>query len=88
MPRSQTRNMYAVSFGLIMRRLRLERGLTILRISQLTGMNPKYLGTVESGGNVPSVDTLIRISNALGVPPPEVLREMIESHAAVAGRKT
>jgi transcriptional regulator with XRE-family HTH domain len=49
-------------------------------------MNPKHLGTIESGGNVPTVDTLIRISTALSADPPEVLRELIESHAAVMGR--
>ena len=90
MPRARRRNLDAVCFGLIFRRLRTERGLTIQSVATATGMNPKYIGTMESGGNVPSIDSLVRLSNALGVDPPEVLREMLETRKTltVKGKKS
>lgn len=78
MPKAKARNNDAVSFGLIMQRLRVQRGWTLQELANATGMNSRYLGTMERGGNVPSIDTLILLSDVYGVDPPEVLREMIE----------
>ena len=78
MPESKARNDDAVSFGLIMQRLRNERGWSLQQLGQASGMNPRYLSTMERGGNVPSISTLILLSTIFGVDPPEVLREMIE----------
>lgn len=78
MPKARARNNDAVSFGLIMQRLRTQRGWTLKQLSEASGMNSRYLGTMERGGNVPSIDTLIHLSNTYGVDPLEVLREMIE----------
>jgi len=78
MPESRARNNDAIGFGLIMQRLRNERGWTLQQLAKATGMNSRYLGTMERGGNVPSISTLILLSNVYGVDPPEVLREMIE----------
>ena len=87
MPKSRTRNWDAVRLGLILRRLRMARGWTILRVAEAAGMNPKYVGTIEAGGNIPSIESLIRLSHVLGADPPEVLREMIQSRATPAVRR-
>lgn len=78
MPKAKARNNDAISFGLIMQRLRAQRGWTLQELAKVSGMNSRYLGTMERGGNVPSISTLILLSNVYGVDPPEVLREMIE----------
>jgi len=87
MPESRARNNDAVSFGLILQRLRNERGWTLQQLAKATGMNSRYLGTMERGGNVPSISTLILLSNVYGVYPPEVLREMIEYRKTFTVRK-
>lgn len=86
MPKSRTRNSDAVFFGLIIRRLRTERGRTIQSVAKAAGMNPRHLGTLESGGNIPSISTLLRLSAALAVDPPEVLREMLELRATFTAK--
>ena len=88
MPQSRSRNNDATCFGLILQRLRRQRGWTIQYLSQVTGMNDRYLGMMEHGHNVPSISTLILLSNTLGVDPPEVLREMIEFRKKYAVKKT
>jgi transcriptional regulator with XRE-family HTH domain len=87
MPESRARNNDAISFGLIMQRLRNERGWTLQQLAKATGMNSRYLGTMERGGNVPSISTLILLSNVYGVDPPEMLREMIEFRKTFTLRK-
>jgi len=87
MPESRARNNDAIGFGLIMQRLRNERGWTLQELAKATGMNSRYLGTMERGGNVPSISTLILLSNVYGVDPPEVLREMIEFRKTFTLRK-
>jgi transcriptional regulator with XRE-family HTH domain len=86
MPEARARNDDAICFGLIMRRLRSERGWTLQQLSKASGMNSRYLGTIERGGNVPSISTLILLSNVYGVDPPEVLREMIEFRRTLTPR--
>ena len=87
MPKAQGHNNDAISFGLIMQRLRAERGWTLQQLAKASGMNSRYLGTMERGGNVPSIETLILLSNVYGVDPPEVLREMIEFRQTLTLRK-
>lgn len=87
MPKARGHNTDAVSFGLIMQRLRAQRGWTLQQLAKATGMNSRYLGTMERGGNVPSISTLILLSNVYGVDPPEVLREMIEFRQTLKLRK-
>src|SRR3954451_1336133 len=67
MPKLTSTNHDAVRFGVILRRLRIARGWTILVAAQRCGMNPNYLGALEKGGNMPSVDTLLEIGDVYGV---------------------
>ncbi|EMF0134364.1 helix-turn-helix transcriptional regulator, partial [Enterococcus hirae] len=53
--------------GSIMREKRLELGLKKSDISMKTGISSRYYGSIENGKNSPSLDTLNRISKALGV---------------------
>ena len=66
------------------RRRRGERGLTLARVAELTGLNIGYLSQVENDKASPSLETLAAIAGALDVPiawflldtssPPRVVR--------------
>ena len=72
----------AVRFGGILRRLRRMRGWTILVAAQRCGMNPNYLGSLEKGGNMPSVDTLLEMADVYGVNASDIVREVEEARRA------
>ena len=75
-PRLPTVNRDAVRFGAILRRLRLSRGWTIVMAAQRCGMNPNYLGALEKGGNMPSLDSLLEMAEVYGVTASEIVREV------------
>jgi len=76
MPRLKVRNNDAVQFGAIIRRLRLERGWTIRKLAQRCGMNPIYLGVLEAGRNMPSLDTLLELADVFNVNAADMVREV------------
>ena len=82
MPKLSITNHDAVRFGAILRRLRLSRGWTILVAAQRCGMNPNYLGALEKGGNMPSVDTLLEMADVYGVNASDLVREVEEARRA------
>jgi transcriptional regulator with XRE-family HTH domain len=79
MPKLTSINHDAIRFGAILRRLRIARGWTILIAAQRCGMNPNYLGSLEKGGNMPSVDTLLEIGDVYGVNASDIVREVEEA---------
>ena len=78
MPKLKTINRDAVRFGAILRRLRLARGWTIVIAAQRCGMNPNYLGSLEKGGNMPSVRTLLEVADVYGANAADIMREVEE----------
>jgi transcriptional regulator with XRE-family HTH domain len=54
--------------GSNLRRLRGQRGLSLERLSQLSGVSRAMLGQVELGQSAPTINVLWKISSALGVP--------------------
>ena len=56
------------------RQLRLEKGFSQEEVSLTAGINPAYYGQVERGLKCPTIDTLYKISLALDVSLPELLR--------------
>jgi transcriptional regulator with XRE-family HTH domain len=53
--------------GLRIKALRSSQGMTQEQLSEKVDINPKYLSSIERGKENPTMDTLIRISNALEV---------------------
>jgi transcriptional regulator with XRE-family HTH domain len=51
-----------------LRRLRVKRGLSLEKLSRLSGVSRAMLGQVELGQSAPTINVLWKISNALGVP--------------------
>jgi len=44
--------------------------------AQRCGMNPNYLGALEKGGNMPSIDSLLEMAEVYGVTASEIVREV------------
>lgn len=53
--------------GLVLRRLRGERGLSQEAMAELAGLNRNFYGRLERGDSDFSITTLVKISTALGV---------------------
>ncbi|MGG1676886.1 helix-turn-helix domain-containing protein [Neobacillus sp. NRS-1170] len=61
-------------FGDRLRRLRKEKGLTIRKLSELSGVAHSYLSQVETGKRgIPKVDTLEKIASGLNIPSVDLL---------------
>jgi ribosome-binding protein aMBF1 (putative translation factor) len=82
MPKLSSTSRDAVQFGTILRRLRLARGWSIVIAARRSGMNPNYLGSLEKGGNMPSVDTLLEMADLYGVWAADIVREVEEARRA------
>lgn len=65
--------------GAILRRLRLQRGWTLVKLARRSGLHPTYLGIVERGGNLPSLTVLFELAEVLGADPGEIVREVAEA---------
>jgi len=51
-----------------LRRLRGQRGLSLERLAQVSGVSRAMLGQIELGQSAPTINVLWKISSALGVP--------------------
>jgi transcriptional regulator with XRE-family HTH domain len=60
--------------GLNVRRIRLERGITQERLSEISGFTQQYLSGLERGLRNPTVVTLYELAQALGVQPVELIQ--------------
>ncbi|HVI75672.1 MAG TPA: XRE family transcriptional regulator [Anaeromyxobacteraceae bacterium] len=54
--------------GTNLRRLRVKRGLSLEKLSKLSGVSRAMLGQIELGQSAPTINVLWKISTALGVP--------------------
>jgi DNA-binding XRE family transcriptional regulator len=59
--------------GARLRELRLEAGLTQAELARRTGIHRPNIARVEAGRHTPSLETLARIANAIGVSTTQVL---------------
>ena len=54
------------NFGEMIKAQRLERGLSIRKVSDLTGISSAALSRWESGKRVPSIESFNKVMTALG----------------------
>jgi transcriptional regulator with XRE-family HTH domain len=62
-----------ILLGRRIKALRLRRELTQEALGERAGINYKYLGAIERGERNPSVKQLLKLAQALGVEPHELL---------------
>ncbi|MFP7236001.1 helix-turn-helix domain-containing protein [Bacillus altitudinis] len=62
------------AFGEELRQLRKEKGFSIRKLSELSGVAHSYLSQVETGKRgIPKVETLEKIAAGLNIPLPDLL---------------
>ena len=59
-----------------MRRYRKKAGLTQEQLAEKADLNPKYLGEVERGEKIISIEALLRIAKPVKVPIRHFFREV------------
>ena len=56
------------------RRLRTERNMTQAKLAEEANLSDKYISYIETGRQWGSIETLLKLANALGVEPADLLR--------------
>lgn len=73
-------------FGPQLRRLRLERRMTLEALAEAVGLDKGYLSRLERGQKSPSVAALLRLAAALAVPVAQLLGEELPADAVRVSR--
>ncbi len=84
MPKRSYDSPTAARFGAILRRLREARAWSLGVAARRCDLHPTYLGVLEKGGNMPSLETLFEIADVYGVSAAEIVREVEEVRRAEA----
>ena len=66
-------------FGELVRRLRLEQGLSQERLAELSGLHRNYIGAIERAERTPSIISADRLTKALGTTLADVFAELERS---------
>ena len=61
-------------FGKTLRELRTERGLSQDELAARAGLDRNYIGMIERGERNPAIVNVVKIAEALDVPPSEMFR--------------
>jgi transcriptional regulator with XRE-family HTH domain len=64
------------TFGVILRDIRKERGLSQETLAFESGYHPTYIGQMERGKKSPSLRTIMNLAGALDTPGSEMLRRV------------
>ena len=67
------------SIGTNIRKFRTEKNLRQEDLAERAGLSANYIGTVERGEKIPSLESFISIVNALGVSADMVLHDVLET---------
>ena len=70
----------AICLGVIVKRLRMQRGWSIRQLAGAIGVHPTHLGVIERGGNLLSMNSFLNLVQVMDVDPGEIIREVIENH--------
>src|SRR5918995_456358 len=57
--------LYLAKLGQEVRKLRQQRGITLKRLAQLSGLSDRFLIEVEKGNANPSITSLVNLADAL-----------------------
>lgn len=62
------------NFGRTVRKLRLEAGLSQIDLAEKADLNFNYVGSIERGEKLASLETVARLARAFGLTGAELLR--------------
>jgi transcriptional regulator with XRE-family HTH domain len=66
----------AVAFGVVLRRLRIDAGLTQEQLGFEAELRRTYVSVLELGQQQPSLTTIFKLADALKTPPSKLLRQV------------
>lgn len=66
------------AFGIVLRRYRLENELTLEQLSERVGVAHSFIHRLEIGKKQPSLRMVLKLADALGVKPGELVDAMAE----------
>ena len=69
-------NFLGEAFGIALRRLRRDRGLSQERLGLESGYHRTYIGLLERGMKSPSLQTIFNLAKTLKIEPSELIREV------------
>lgn len=69
-------------FGLKIKQIRTDRGLSLFKLSKITGMSKSYLNEIEKGKKYPKTNKIITLSEALEVPYDELVSLKLDKNLA------
>jgi transcriptional regulator with XRE-family HTH domain len=75
-----------IIFGLKVKQLRQELGLSFSELSKLSGMSLSYINEIEKGKKFPKQDKVSRLAKALGTTPKELTNGELGRHLAPVTR--
>jgi transcriptional regulator with XRE-family HTH domain len=75
------RSQVGVALGARLRARRGAKALSQAKLAEMVGLTPNYLGSVERGDALPTVQTLIDLATAVGTTPAELLGDSGERDA-------
>jgi transcriptional regulator with XRE-family HTH domain len=70
--------------GAVLRRLRTQRALSMRQLARLADLSQPFLSNIENGRSMPSIATLYRLAEALGVSAQELLPGPADADVGVA----
>ena len=63
-------------FGTLVKRLRLEKGLSQERLGEMCGLHRNYIGAIERAERTPSIVSADKLARALGTSLSNIFREV------------
>lgn len=70
------------AFGVVLRRYRLQRELTLEQLSEQVGVAHSFIHRLETGKKLPNLQMVLKLATALGVRPGDLVNEMADRIAA------
>jgi transcriptional regulator with XRE-family HTH domain len=69
-------NSLEARFGHLLRELRIKKGFTQAALAIDSDLDRTYISMLERGKRMPTIGTLFRIAEVLGVSPSSIIREL------------
>ena len=67
-----------VEYGTILRNYRKKNNLTLEKVSEISGLAPRYISQIERGESLGSINTLLNFCNAYKITPNDILLSFLD----------
>ncbi len=79
MPTSEHRRLVCERVAQILKEEREKRGLSMTSLGERAGLSQQMVSYVERGMRIPGLDTLIRVTDALEIDLPEIIKRAMQA---------